>query len=393
MTRPPSIYLDYAATTPLSAEVVQGMHQALQAATFGINPASQHTAGRAWRKTLEMERELIAALLGAKTEGMHADRVVFTSGGTEANNLALFGLAGCSPCRVLVSAIEHPSVMMAADELTRRGCQVEKIAVGQDGVLDLAHLRSLLEQDPIPKLVSVMRGNNETGVLQPIPDVAEVCHERDSLLHTDAVQSVGKSSWGFAELHADAMTVAAHKFYGPVGIGALLLHHDTRIEPQLFGGFQQGGIRPGTESFPLVVGFRDALQNVVEDTTHAANIGHLRDRFEQALREHLNDLVINGAAAERLPHISNVAFLGCDRQQLFLALDFAGVYCSTGSACASGSSEPSPVLRAMGLPEEVISSSLRFSFGSPTTRDEIDEAVERIVKCVNKLRSQKSARK
>jgi cysteine desulfurase len=283
--------------------------------------------------------------------------------------------------------------MMAADELTRRGFQVEKIAVGQDGVLDLEHLRSILEQAPIPKLVSVMRGNNETGVLQPIPDVAQLCQLRNSLFHTDAVQSVGKSPWGFAELHADAMTVAPHKFYGPIGIGALVLRHDTPIEPQLFGGFQQGGIRPGTESFPLVVGFRDALQNIVEDTAHATNVAQLRDRFEQGLREHLDDLAINGEAAERLPHISNVAFLGVDRQQLFLALDFAGVYCSTGSACASGSSEPSPVLRAMGLPDAVISSSLRFSFGSPTTRSEIDEAVERIVKCVKRLRSQKSARK
>lgn len=335
----------------------------------------------------------MARFLGAKTEGMRSDRLILTSGGTEANNLALFGLTGRTPCPLLVSAIEHPSVSMAADVLARRGYQVERIRVDSNCVVDLDHLQTLLQRSPAPKLVSVMLANNETGVLQPVAQAAELCRQQRTLMHTDAVQAIGKCAVNFTALGVDAMTIAPHKFYGPIGIGALLLHDDTPIEPQLFGGFQQGGIRPGTESFPLVAGFREALQNVVEDQLHATRLNELRDAFERGLRQQLDDLVINGEAAQRLPHISNIAFLGCDRQQLFLALDFEGVYCSTGSACASGSSEPSPVLRAMGLPEEVISSSLRFSFGSPTTRDEIDEAVERIVRCVKRLRSQKSARK
>jgi cysteine desulfurase len=388
----PEIYLDYAATTPLAPQVVDGINTTMQMGHY--NPASQHRAGRAWRKILESERELVASMLGANTEGMHADRLVFTSGGTEANNLALLGLAGREPCRVLVSAIEHPSVMGAAEELLRRGFTVQKIRVDTSGVLSLDHLRELLQQSPTPKLVSVMLGNNETGVLQPVAEVARHCHEHGALVHTDAVQAVGKRPVSFTELGIDAMTVAAHKIYGPVGIGALLLHHDTKIEPQLFGGFQQGGIRPGTESFVLAVGFRDALQLVTqEDPDHGARLGQLRQSFESQLQEELDQVVINSESAERLPHISNVAFLGVDRQQLFLALDFAGVYCSTGSACASGSSEPSPVLQAMGLSDDVIASSLRFSFGSPTTPTQIDEAAQRIVGCIKDLRWRKSARK
>jgi cysteine desulfurase len=390
MTHPPPIYLDYAATTPLDPRVAEAMREAMLGYA---NPASQHQAGRAARKGLEEAREQIARSLGAKADGIDADRLIFTSGGTEANNLALFGLTGRTPCRLLVSAIEHPSVSMAADELARRGYQVERMPVDPNGVLDLDHLHTLLQQSPAPKLVSVMLANNETGAVQPVAQVAALCKQHHTLLHTDAVQAIGKCAVNFTKLDVDAMTIAPHKFYGPIGIGALLLHDDTPIEPQLFGGFQQGGLRPGTESFPLVAGFGEALQNVVEDQLHASRLNELRDAFERGLRQQLDDVVINGEGAQRLPHISNTAFLGRDRQQLFLALDFEGIYCSTGSACASGSSEPSPVLRAMGLPEEVISSSLRFSFGSPTTRDEIDEAVERIVKCVKRLRSQKSARK
>lgn len=387
MTKPP-IYLDYAATTPLDPRVAEAMQQAMLAGY--ANPASQHQSGRAARKMVEEAREEIARSLGAKTEGMDADRLIFTSGGTEANNLALFGLAGRAPCRVLVSSIEHPSVSGAADELQRRGYQVDRIRVDAHGTLDVNHLRELLDQSPRPKLVSVMGVNNETGVVQPIGQVSQLCTERDIPLHVDFVQAVTHLSLAFRDAPIAAATVSGHKFGGPTGIGALLVHAATRLEPCHFGGFQQAGLRPGTESVPLVLGFAAALER-----EYVARAYPPADRceFEPRLQEQLDSIVMNGAGADRAPHISNVAFLGCDRQQLFLALDFEGVYCSTGSACASGSSEPSPVLRAMGLPEEVISSSLRFSFGSSTTRAEIDESVERIVKCVKRLRSQKSARK
>jgi cysteine desulfurase len=392
MSRPSAIYLDYASTSvPLDAEVSRAMQQGLDAGF--LNPASQHEAGRGARKVLEWARENIAEMLGGKVEGMDADRFIFTSGGTEANNLALFGLAGRQPGRVIVSAIEHPSVAGAAEELARRGFQVDRIRVTSQGVVDLAHVRELLGQSPPPKLVSVMLANNETGVLQPVQQIAEWCASLGVAMHTDAVQVAGKQPIDLRTLGATALTVAPHKFYGPVGIGGLLLRTPAQIEPQLFGGHQQGGIRPGTESIPLALGFREALQQAAARFSHTEEVARLREYFEAELFARLGDLVMNGANAERVPHISNVAFLGIDRQQLFLALDFAGVYCSTGSACASGSSEPSPVLRAMGLDEAIVGSSLRFSFGAPTTLADIEQAIDRITLAVNALRARKSVRK
>lgn len=396
MTRPVPIYLDYAATTPPGPRVAEAMREVM--ASGCANPASQHRAGQEARKSLETSRAVITGFLGGKSDGMEADRLIFTSGGTEANNLAILGRVGAGPRCLIVSSIEHPSVMGPADELQRRGADVKRIPVDADGVIDVDHARRWLKQISPDTSMSVMLANNETGVVQPVRELATMCREQNVPLHTDAVQFVGKHPAELPTLFHDlgiaALTASAHKIYGPVGIGALLLRHDCTVDPQLFGGFQQLGMRPGTESVLLAAGFCHAIGHA---SAHRADWHSqatvLRDAFERGLGEQLDNLVINGAAAERLPHISNIAFLGVDRQQLFLALDFAGVYCSTGSACASGSSEPSPVLRAMGLPEEVISSSLRFSFGSPTTRDEIDESVERIVKCVKRLRSQKSARK
>lgn len=397
MAPPPPIYLDYAATTSPHARVVDAMREVL--ARGDGNPASQHRAGQAARKELESCRAVVTHFLGGSSTGMHADRLIFTSGGTEANNLAILGSVGGQPRCLIVSSIEHPSVMGPAEELQRRGAEVKRIPVDADGVIDVDHARRWLKQVAPGTSMSVMLANNETGVVQPVRELAPLCRQQNVALHTDAVQFVAKYSLGllerlFHDLGVAALTASAHKIHGPVGVGALLLRHDVTVDPQLFGGFQQGGMRPGTESLVLATGFCHAAGYA---SAHCADwhaqLTTLRDAFERALREQLDDLIINGEAAERLPHISNVAFLGCDRQQLFLALDFEGVYCSTGSACASGSSEPSPVLRAMGLPEEVISSSLRFSFGGPTTREEIDEGVERIVRCVKRLRSQKSARK
>lgn len=397
MARPSFIYLDYASTTPLDPHVAEAMHDVM--ARGEANPASQHRAGQGARKQLESCRAVITGFLGGKSDGMQADRLIFTSGGTEANNLALLGRVSGEPRCLIVSSIEHPSVMGAAEELQRRGAEVKRIPVDEDGIIDIDYARRLLKQVKPNSSASVMLANNETGVVQPVRELAPLCREQNVPLHADAVQFVGKYPQGlldhlFRDLGVAALTVSAHKIHGPVGIGALLLRHDVTVDPQLFGGFQQGGMRPGTESLVLANGFFYAIGKA---TTHCdqwrAQIIPLRDAFEQGLRDQLDDLVINGEAAERLPHISNIAFLGVDRQQLFLALDFNGVYCSTGSACASGSSEPSPVLRAMGLPEAVVSSSLRFSFGAPTTLDDIAESVERIVKCVKDLRSRKSARK
>jgi cysteine desulfurase len=379
------IYLDFNSTAPLLPEAAAAIAQA-DAAGYA-NPASQHAVGRRARSVLEDAREEIARLLGANLTDRTADRLIFTSGGTEANNLALLGLTHAHttrPGRVIVSTIEHPSISATADHLAKLGWQIDRLAVNQDGIIRLDHLEELLTtSSPLgpPRLVNVMLANNETGVLQPLAEIVGRCAKQNPPIpvHTDAVQAVGKIPVHFRELGVAAMTVAPHKFGGPRGIGALLVRHDVDLAPVLYGATQQLGLRPGTESVSLVLGFLAALK-----AWHAAgdnrsrNMTALRDRFETTLRAAHPQCVINGAAATRLPHTSNIAFVGHDRQALFMALDIAGVCCSTGSACASGSSEPSPTLLAMNLPKEIVNSSLRFSLGSTTTPVEIDEAVRRI---------------
>jgi cysteine desulfurase len=405
-----TIYLDNNATTPMLPEVLEAMAECAREAF--ANPASQHGPGREARRRLEAAREQIARLLGAETAGMRADRVVFTSGGTEANNLALLGMMPAAPAHVVVSAIEHPSVIGAAEELNRRGHTVSRLRVLPSGVVDLDHLAELLDRrtgfQPVPDdlpearrvgnqsyevapaLVSVMLGNNETGVLQPAAEIARLCRAAGALVHTDAVQAAGKIPVDFRALGVDAMTVAAHKFHGPRGIGALVVRPEVPLAPILFGGFQQAGLRPGTESPMLAVGMAQALELAHQaGCERTALLSALRDRFEEQLLAALPDVVINGALAPRLPHTSSMAFPGVDRQALVMALDLAGVACSTGSACASGSSEPSAVLVAMSCPPSVVSSALRFSFGVQNTSFEVDEAARRIVKAVSDLRRRK----
>ncbi len=399
-----AIYLDNNATTPLADAVAAAMAECERAGY--ANPASSHAAGRRARRVLEDAREEIGRLLGADFSGMAADRVIFASGGTESNNLAVLGLAAASlgwhgpqPVQhdsdadrphAVVSAIEHPSVVGPAEHLVKLGWKVDRLPVSSSGVVRLEALEPLFT--PETRLVSVMLGNNETGVIQPVAEIAAVCRRRKIVVHTDAVQAVGKIPVDFRALGVDAMTVAAHKFHGPRGIGALVLRAGVAIEPLQFGGFQQAATRPGTESVTLAVGMREALRIAQGDLPQRGRrLRELRDSFEAALAAGWAGMVINGRDAERLPHTSNVAFPGLDRQALLMALDLAGVYCSTGSACASGSNEPSGVLIAMGLDEAVIGSSLRFSFGVQNTAAEVAEAASRILKVANDLRTRKKA--
>ena len=376
------IYLDNNATTAIHPEVAAAMDEC-QRAGLG-NPASQHSAGRRARRILEEARVGIAEILGARMSGMDADQIVFTSGGTEANNLALRGLASQTSQRIIISAIEHPSLMGAAQKMAESGHEVVRLPVDPNGVVRIRDLETLLEKPT--HLVSVMLGNNETGVLQPIHQAAAVCRRFGVLIHTDAVQCVGKIPVHFAELDVDAMTVSAHKFHGPVGIGALVIRHGVALDPLLVGGFQQSGIRPGTESVPLIVGMHRALQIWQSESQQRSDrLLKLRTQFEETLQRD-GGIVVNGATSERLPHTSNVAFLGLDRQALVMAFDMANIACSTGSACASGSSEPSPVLLAMGAPQEVIQGSIRFSFSAFTTEIDIAQACHRISCIVSDLR-------
>ena len=397
----PPIYLDHNSTTPIDPRVVQAMTRVWT--ECGANPASQHSLGRKARRILEEARDAIAELLGAKAGSMDADQVILTSGGTEANNLALIGITSATPSErivfftgklsgpgddVLISNVEHPSVVAAGVELKRRGLEVHAgIATYQDGCLCDRFVECL---DMQPRLVSVMLANNETGMIHPIAELAAACRERGILIHTDAVQAVGKIPVNFRELRVDAMTVAPHKFHGPRGIGALVVRHGVKLEPQLFGGFQQGGLRPGTENVALAVGFYQALKFAIDELeVRSAHMRSLRNEMEAALRAECREMVVIGADAPRLPNTSCIAFPGLDRQQLVMALDLAGVACSTGSACASGSSEPSPTLIAMGLPEAVIRGAIRLSLGAFTTTAEITEAARRIINTVRHLQSQK----
>jgi cysteine desulfurase len=384
------IYLDHNSTTPIDPRVVEAMTRAWR--DCGANPASQHAPGRTARRMLEEARDGIAVLLGAKTGGMDADQVIFTSGGTEANNLAIFGLAGNSGDRIIVSDIEHPSVMRAVDELRRRRWEVFRLPVSERGWID-PHLISTIFSGPSPpKLASIMLANNESGVILPVRGLIGGPFHGKWFTHTDAVQAVGRVSVSFRDLDVDAMTVAPHKFHGPLGIGALVVRHGVKLQPQLFGGFQQGGLRPGTENVALAVGFHEALKlAIAELPARAARMQSLRDEFERILRAEFDEIVIIGerSIAPRLPNTSCVSFPGLNRQALVMALDLAGVACSTGSACASGSSEPSPTLVAMGMPKDVIEGAIRFSLGAFTTADEVAEAARRIIKTVKHLQSAK----
>ncbi len=378
------IYFDNNATTLIHPQVAEAMISALQSGY--MNPSSPHQLGRRARQVLEQSRETIAELLGAHTRGMDADRVIFTSGGTEANNLALLGLVTNPPGNFITSAIEHPSVLAAAEELVRRGFQWRSLPVDKDGVALRDRLPELLDDQT--RLVSVMLGNNETGVLQPVGELAALCAERGIPFHTDAVQAVGKIPVRFRDLAVTALSCTAHKLHGPRGMGALVLRRGSLPAPILHGGFQQDGLRPGTEDVALAVGFRVALEVSQQDPTRATRLAELRDAFERALLAGCPEAVVLGHSADRLPHTSNIAFPGLDRQALLIALDLAGVACSTGSACASGSSQPSPVLLAMGCSEAVVAGSLRFSFSALTTADEVHQGVDRILKVVNDLRRQ-----
>ncbi len=367
------IYLDHCATSPLSAAAAAAMAEC-QGAAFG-NPSSLHAEGRLARRWLEDAREAIAEILGARLEGTQPDRLIFTSGGTEANNLALWGRLDLAGAGLAYSPLEHPSVIAAAETLGKRGMAENKLAVGGAGVVDLEPLNS----PDAPCVAALMLGSHETGVLQPVAEAARICRARGGGVHCDAVQAAGKIEIDFRALGVDTLSVAAHKFHGPRGVGALVVRHGVPLAPLLRGGPQEFELRPGTEAVALAVGMHRALA----EWRDAASAGQdqreaLRDRLEARLQSANLGIVLHGAGAGRLPHVSSLAFPGRDRQSLLMALDLAGVACSAGSACASGSPALSPALLAMGVPRNLAQSSLRFSVGLGTTGEQIDTAVMRI---------------
>lgn len=380
-----AIYLDNNATTSLDPRVASVVNELMNERL--ANPASQHAFGRTARRALESAREEILELAGARTRGMVSDHLLFTSGGTESNNLAIFGLAQQRPGTIVVSSIEHPSVLAAAQYLEQQGREVLYLPCDPSGVIQLAPLTERIHNAPDSiALVSVMLANNETGVLQPIQQITHLCRPHAIPVHCDAVQAIGKIPFSFRELDVDAMTITAHKLHGPVGVGALLLRHSVKISPHHFGGFQQLGLRPGTESPVLAAAFAASVSIALTELYETnARMTRMRQRLEQSLTADLPNATILGIVSQRLPHTTSVAFPGIDRQALQLALDHAGIACSTGSACASGSSQPSHVLQAMGLPSDIIRGAVRFSLSRETTDEEIESAIAIITQVVRRL--------
>lgn len=380
------IYLDHNATTPLLPEAWEAM-QPVMVEAFG-NPSSAHHAGRKARRLLEDARERVAARLGASP-----DEVTFTSGATEANNLALFGLTGSSPAHALASPIEHPCVIEPLKQLQARGFVIDWLPVTSTGLVAADAVAALIR--PSTRLVSLMLTNHETGAIQPVRDVAASLPST-ALFHTDAAQAVGKMPVHFHELGVAALTASAHKFRGPKGVGVLIVKRGVSVRPQLFGGHQQQGRRPGTEPVALAVGMAVSLDYAVDHLeTNRTKLNELRRRFWERLQGLASPVNVNGpelTSTESLPTTLNVSFSGCRADVLLMALDLAGVACSTGSACSSGSLLPSSVLRAMGTPDELLQSAIRFSFGPTLSHAEIDKAAERVAFAVRQLREKSSDR-
>jgi len=377
------VYLDHAATTPVRPEVREAMLPYLDL-VFG-NPSSAHRFGRAARAGLEQARREVAESLGAEPV-----QVVFTSGGTEADNLAVIGAAGAArqrgrPQRVVVSAVEHKAVLAAAHHVAAAGGSERILPVDGNGRVELGALDAALAESPA--VVSVMWVNNETGVIQPVEDVAARCQAAGVPYHTDAIQAVGKVPCGVRDLAITFLTISGHKIGAPKGIGAIVVRDPARVAPLVHGGGQQRGLRPGTENVAGAVALGRAVAlAVTEQAEFARRASQLRDELAARLRAAVPDLVIAGEQAPRAPHVLTVMVPGTDSEALLMHLDLAGVACSSGSACTTGSVEPSHVLTAMGVPRELALGAVRFSLGRTTTEAEIERAAAVFPRAVEKVR-------
>jgi cysteine desulfurase len=376
-----SIYLDYNASSPIFAEVLEAMVQA-QDPAIG-NASSVHRYGQRARALVDDARTSVAALLEADP-----DEIVFTSGGTEAINLSLRGafdtLAPAGRKRIVVSAIEHEAVLNTARALAARGAEVVVIQSGTDGVVRAVDMAAAITRDTA--LVSLMLANNEIGTLQPVAEVARHCRELGVLFHTDAVQGAGKIPVSVRDLGVDLLSISGHKFGGPKGVGALYVRRGTRVTAQATGGRQERNRRAGTENVPGLAGLGVAARLARESLAHGMSISGKRDRLERTILTAVAGTTVNGGSAPRVPNTTNISFDGVEAESLLIALDLEGVAVSTGSACSSGSLEPSHVLRGMGLPHSRARNSIRFSLGAGTSDDEIDVVASRVPDLVAKLR-------
>ena len=374
-----SNYFDYNASTPIAPEVLDIFHRAL-AEGFG-NASSIHHVGQTARQTLEHARGQVSALLGCSTK-----ELVFCSGGTEADNHAIFGVVGRrEDAHVVISAIEHPAVANAAAEVRRRGGDVTVVPVSSRGVVDPDDVRRALR--PNTALVSVMHVNNEIGTVQPVREIAAIVRDAGVLMHSDGVQAAGRIPVSVRELGVDLYSISGHKMRAPKGVGALFVRKGVQTESMIFGGRHESARRAGTENTPGIAAMGKAAEvarSGLQDEMR--RLAALRDRLEQGVLERVADVSVNGAGAQRVPNTTNLCFEGIEGESLVIALDLKGFCVSSGSACSSGAVEPSPVLLALGLTKERAKSSVRFSLGAENTAEQVDELIEAVVDMTAHLR-------
>jgi cysteine desulfurase len=376
------IYLDYNATTPVDPAVLDAMLPYF-AENFG-NASSIHSPGQRARGAVDGARASVAGLLGAKSS-----EIVFTSGGTESDNLALFGVVAASQDsrkHIITTAIEHHAVLNAAQALEKLGVEVTYIPIGREGIVDPDDIHRALKPETV--LISVMHANNELGTIQPIEEIGRIATTADVLFHCDAVQAAGKLPLDVNRLGVDLLSISAHKIYGPKGVGALYVRSGTPLEPQFYGGHHERDRRPGTENVPGIVGLGKAAELARKNLqTDCARITTMRNRLEDALLAACGDARVNGNRAQRVSNTSNISFHAAGGEALVIALDLQGIACSTGAACSSGAVGPSHVLLAIGLSPDEARSSLRLSLGRMTTAEEIDQAIAAMPQSVERLRA------
>jgi cysteine desulfurase len=375
------VYFDHNATTPVAPEVLAAMLPYF-GEVYG-NASSIHAFGQAARGAVERARSSVAALLGA-----HASEITFSSGGTESNNQAILGvLAGAAkPGRhVITSAIEHVAVLDPCRELAKRGVDVTFLPVDRDGLLNPEEVRRAIR--PGTALITLMLANNELGTIEPIEEIGRIAAENGIVLHTDAVQAAGKIPIDVTRLGVHLLSISAHKFYGPKGVGALYVRKGTHLKPLLYGGHSERDRRPGTEDVAAIAGMGKAAElALINMHAEGARLSALRDRLEKGLLERIPHCWVNSARAPRTPNTTNMTFPFVEGEAMVIALDLKGIACSTGAACSSGAVEPSHVLTAIGLPPEDARATLRLSLGHQTTQEEIDFALETIPPVIERLR-------
>jgi cysteine desulfurase len=388
MTSTRRVYLDHSATTPADPRVVEAMIPYLTE-RFG-NASSVHFFGQEARAAVDRARREVAGFIGARS-----NEIVFLSGGTEANNLAIRGLCEAAKPHgrhIITSSIEHASVRGICESLEKRGWEVTRLPAYEDGIVKAEDVRSALRADTV--LISVMLANNEIGTIQPIQEIGELIRRERTQgrkhlwLHTDAVQAAGRIPIEVDHLGCDLLSLSAHKLYAPKGAAALYIRRGVRISSQNVGGHQERERRAGTEAVPGVVAFGAAVRLAREELAQRdANAKELREKFEAAVAERISDVVFNGHPERRLSHISNISFRFIEGQSLLISLDLEGIAVSTGSACSSGTLEPSPVIRALGRDDELARGAIRFSFGKDNSAAEVDYVVEVLSRVTQKLRT------